>query len=176
MKTINKELFEYEDLIKPENSDVLKKVLIENCTINVDFDWWDFTYDDAKEVGLKITGFGLDRNRHATGEFILSANEVAQNILNNHGETCGTYKTAENFLNEWQPIFDDYMDSDSDNYESNELETQMIEIEDNLLNSLLEDYSIILQNESEYLMSDEAILETIQSNEYTFNEYGKIEY
>lgn len=176
MKTITKELYEYTDLIKPENKKILEKVLNENYNINVDHNWWNFTYDDAKEIGLKITSFDLDRNRHATGGFILSANEVAQNIMNNHGECCQTYKTAESFMNEWQPIFNDYMDSESENYESNDLEQQLIEVEDNFLNSLVEDYSIILQNESEYLMSEKAILETIQANEYTFNEYGKIEY
>ncbi len=40
------------------------------------------------------------------------------------------------------------------------------------LNSLIEDYSIILQKESEYLMSNEAIIETIEANEYEFKANG----
>jgi len=46
------------------------------------------------------------------------------------------------------------------------------EMEDDFLNSLIEDYSIILQNESEYLQSDEAIKETILANDYEFTKDG----
>ncbi len=51
----------------------------------------------------------------------------------------------------------------------------MRELEAAFLKSILEDYSTILQNECEYLMSDEAVTETIQANQYTFTESGKME-
>ena len=31
--------------------------------INVDYEWWEFTYEDAANIGLKITEFDLDRHR-----------------------------------------------------------------------------------------------------------------
>jgi hypothetical protein len=46
------------------------------------------------------------------------------------------------------------------------------DIEDEFLKSLCEDYSIMLQNESEYLQSDAAIIEAINANEYEFLEDG----
>jgi hypothetical protein len=142
--------------------------------INTDFGWWDFIYEDASEIGLKITGFDLDRYRHATGKFTLSAVEVAQNILNNHGEQCGTHKLAEKFLSSHGPIFAEYMDEDSEKYESAETEEELMELEDEFLSDLLEEYSLMLQTEFEYLESDEAIIQTIEANEYEFTENGNI--
>jgi hypothetical protein len=170
MRTITKNIYTFGEL-----SEEAKEKAIENLTyVNVELDWWNSIYYDAKEIGLKITSFNLDRNRHATGELLLSANEVAQNILNNHGETCDTYATARGFMEDWQPIFDEYMNEDSENYESSDLEGQLIDLEDDFRKLLLEDYSIMLQNEYEYLCSDEAIIETIEANEYEFDEYGNM--
>ncbi len=168
-KTIN--LYTFDEL-----SDEAKQTAIDNLSdINVTYDWWQFTYEDAANIGLKITSFDLDRNRHADGEFLLSACEVAQNILNEHGEDCETYKTAENFLNDWQPVFNNYMDESHEDYESSESEEKLNDLESEFLNSLLEDYSIMLQHECEYLQSVEAICETIEANNYFFTEDGQLD-
>jgi hypothetical protein len=60
-----------------------------------DHDWWQTTYEDAENMGLKITSFDLDRNRHAKGCFITNAMECAESILRDHGETCDTYIEAQ---------------------------------------------------------------------------------
>lgn len=170
MKTITINLYQFNEL-----SEEAKQKAVQNLwDINVSFEWWDSTCEDAKNIGLKITSFDLDRNRHAEGHFLLSANEVVQNIFNNHGENCETYKTAQAFMNDWQPVFSSYMDETSENYESRESENKLQEIEENFLNDLLDDYSIILQNECEYLQSDEAIIEAIEANEYYFTIDGKL--
>ena len=170
MRTIQVNLYKFEEL-----SEEAKQKAIENLyDINVYFDWWECTYEDANIIGLRITGFDLDRDRHATGKFTLSACEVAQNILKEHGEKCETYKTASEFLEEWNPIFAEYMDENSEHYESYERQQELIDLENDFLNSLLEDYSIILQKEYEYLMSEEAIIETIEANEYEFYKNGKL--
>lgn len=171
MKTATVTLFAINEL----TDEVKSKVLDKFRDINVNDHWWDSIYDDAKEIGLKITSFNLDRNRHAKGKFLLAANEVAQNILNYHGENCETYKTASSFMEDWQPVFNDYihMDESSKKHESKEVEEELQEMEDSFLDSLLEDYSIILQKEYEYLMEDKAVEETIIANEYQFLENGK---
>jgi hypothetical protein len=169
MKTVTVTLFAINEL----TDEVKSKVLDKFRDINVNDNWWYSIYDDAKEIGLKITSFDLDRNRHANGEILLAANEVAQNILNNHGDSCGTYKTASSFMEDWQPVFNDYMDESSEKYESKEVEEELQEMEDSFLDSLLEDYSIMLQKEYEYLMEDEAVEETLIANEYQFLENGK---
>lgn len=170
MKIIEIKVYPFDEL----PPDIQQKVLSNLFDINVDHEWWDGTYEDAKNIGLKITSFDLERNRHAKGEFMYSAVEVAANILKEHGETCETYKTAEAFLDDYNVVFADYTDENSENYESRELEDQMQDLESDFLESLLEDYSIMLQNECEYLQSEEAVKETIEANEYTFTIEGKM--
>jgi hypothetical protein len=170
MKTIEIKLYKFNEL----SEEAKQKAIERNAYINVEHDWWMFTYEDAANIGLKITGFDLDRNRHATGDFLYSAAEVAANILKEHGEHCETYKTAEKFLDEHNPIFAEYMDESSEHYESYDKEQELMEIEESFLSSLLEDYSMMLQDECEYFQSEEAIIETIEANEYDFTEDGKI--
>lgn len=170
MRIIETKAYKFDEL-----SDDAKQKAIENFyDINVDHEWWEFTLDDAKSIGLKITSFDLDRNKHAKGNFTLSATEVAANIIRDHGDMCETYKTAQNFLDEYNPVFSDYLDENSDNYESRESEEKMQEIEDEFLSSLLEDYANILQKEFEHLTSKEAIVETINANDYEFTEDGNL--
>ena len=170
MRTIEVKIFKFNELNEKAKQNAISNLY----NINIDYNWWEFIYEDAKNIGLKITSFNLDRNRYAKGEFILNAPEVAQNILSNHGKECETYKTAESFLEVWQPIFNAYMDEESEKYESSESEDEMQELEDDFFNSLLEDYSIILQNEFDYLQSDESIIDTIEANEYEFTENGEM--
>ena len=170
MRTIEVKIFKFNEL----NEEAKQNAISNLYNINIDHNWWEFIYEDAKNIGLKITSFNLDRNRYAKGEFILNAPEVAQNILSNHGKECETYKTAESFLEVWQPIFNAYMDEESEKYESSESEDEMQELEDDFLNSLLDDYSIILQNACDYLQSDESIIDTIEANDYEFTEDGEM--
>ena len=170
MRKIEINIFKFNEL----NEEAKQNAISNLYNINIDYNWWEFIYEDAKNIGLKITSFDLDRNRHAKGEFILNAPEVAQNILSNHGKECETYKTAESFLEVWQPIFNAYMDEESEKYESSESEDEMQELEDDFFNSLLEDYSIILQNACDYLQSDESIIDTIEANDYEFTEDGEM--
>ena len=169
MRTIRTKVYKFDELSKEAQNAAINS----NYDINVFFDWWQDTYNDAENIGLKITSFDLDRNRKADGNFLLSANEVAANIFREHGEHCETYKTALDFIELWQPIFNNYMDENHENYESAESESKLIEIEGYFLKSLLEDYSITLQNESEYLQGEEAIKETLIANEYEFLQTGK---
>lgn len=162
MKTISINLYQFSEL-----SEIAQQKAIEKLSdINVDHEWWDNTYEDAKNIGLKITSFDLERRRHAKGEFILTPIEVAGKILSEHGKDCESYKTAHLFMNDFNELIAQN-DSGQKDYDIEELENEF-------LNDLLEDYSIILQNESEYLQSKEAIIDTIQANEYDFTEDGKL--
>jgi hypothetical protein len=170
MRIIETKAYQFDEL-----SDDAKAKAVENLyDLNVDTDWWECIYYDAAQIGLKITSFDIDRNRHAKGEFTLSAAEVMANIFANHGEECETYKTAKAFEEDWQPLFNEYMDELSDKYESQEAEDDLSDMESNFLESLLEDYSIMLQNHYEYQTSEEAIIDTILANEYEFTEEGNL--
>lgn len=151
MKTIEINLYSFEELSK----EVQERVLTVHRNINVEHQWWDSTYEDAKNIGLEITESDWSYRAHAKGIFIIDAIEVAEKIFENHGKECETYKIADRFK-------ELYYKPDAD------IET----LEERFLSDLLNEYGIMLQNESEYLTSDEAIIETIKANEYTFEENG----
>ena len=98
MRTITTtvEAYKFEELSEKAKEKALQKLL----NINLDHNWWDSEYEDAANIGLKLTAFKLDRNKHAEGFFCNSATEVADKIMSEHGNQCETYKTAFNFLNE----------------------------------------------------------------------------
>jgi hypothetical protein len=141
-----------------ELSDEAKEKAIEGLAdINIDHEWWDCTYEDAANVGIKLTEFDIGRGNYCRGEFIDSAEDVAAEIIKGHGESCETHKTATEFLNH---ITED--------------ENERAELNNEFAYSILEDYRIILQKEYEYLTSEDMIIETIKANEYEFTEDGKL--
>jgi hypothetical protein len=167
MRIIETKVFSFNEL----NEDAKEKAIQNLYDINRDFEWWEFTYYDAKEIGLKITSFDLDRNRHAKGEFIFEVKEVINAILSNHGKSCDTYKVAENYKEEIFNLIEKEENLDFRNYD---LEGQISDLENEFLQVLLEEYSIILQRECEYLQSKEAIIESIIANNYEFTEGGEL--
>lgn len=174
MKTVRIKVYKFNEL----NEKAQQKALLDLCYINVEYDWWQFTYDDAKTIGLKITGFDIDRGNYCEGELMQSLSEVCYLIFENHGEHCETYKTAKAYLAEWAKLVKEHSDgvdidkvSEDKEYEFDELAD---ELEEQFRMSLCEDYKIILQHEYEYLTSEEAIKETIIANEYDFTADGKL--
>lgn len=173
MRTIRTKLYKFSELTEKAQQRAMEDL----CSINVDFDWWKSTYEDAANVGIKITSFDLDRSRYADGKFTLSAYEVANKIKANHGENCETHKTAVSFIEDWDKLVKKYSDgitldkvAEDKEYE---FDREADELEEDFRKSILEDYSIILQKECDYLQSFEAIKETIEVNDYEFTQDGK---
>jgi hypothetical protein len=166
MKTITKTitLYKFDELSKEQQ----QKAVDNLRDINVDHDWWEFTYEDAERIGLKITSFDLDRNRHANGELLNAAEDVARKIIEEHGKDTETYKLAEQYLKDYKKIEPLYLADDES------FDDLYSELNTDFLSSLLEEYSVVLQNEYEYLCSDESVIETIEANDYDFTKDGKI--
>lgn len=170
MKTLKIEVYTFDEL----NDDAKEKARDWYRPIAFDGDWWDGIYEDAKQIGLELSSFDLDRNRHAKGKLLKDATEVADLVLKNHGDECETYKTAEAFLRDRDEIVNTAPKDEHGEFENERaLDAKLDECEADFLRSLLEDYSIILQKESEYLSSDEHVDEMIRINEYTFTADGK---
>ena len=174
MKTIETTVFEFGEL-NDKAKDKAREWFRE-CAL--DHDWWDSTYEDAARVGLRITSFDLERNRHAMGEFncIGGARQCAGLILAEHGKACETFKTATAWLADLAKLNAEIEAVDGDDETNCEWELWQDKrglLDDEFLQSILEDYSIILQHEMEYLLSDEQVDESITSNGYTFTEAGK---
>ena len=173
-ETTTRTLYRYDELTEDG-----KRAAIEGLAdINVDHDWWDCLYEDAKTVGIKLTSFDLDRSRGATGNFIEGAEDTANLVIDNHGEPCETYKTSQGYISDRAELVKKYSDGKAINIvsEDNEydFDAECDELDAEYLKSIIEDYSILLQKEYEYLTSDDAIVETIEANEYEFTEDGEL--
>ena len=160
-----------------ELSDKAKESAVNNmANINIDYEWWENTFYDAEHTALlRITSFDTDRD--CSGDFIEYAEDTAKKIIAEHGEQCETYQTATNYLKECAELQQQYpekLDEDLDDLNKYTREQAREEIDDEFLKSILEDYWIILRKEYEYLSSEEAIIETIEANEYEFTEDGEI--
>ena len=164
-KTIN--LYTYDDL-----SESAKDVdLVWYSSGCLDYEWWDCVYDVAKQVGLKITSFDLDRNRHACGSLQKTIYQSLSAIRANHGKDCDTFKLAEEYDAKLTALGAEPQDSEAYDTWTDAIEDLTAQFE----KDLLEEYSIMLQKEYEYQTSREVLEESIRANEYTFRENGKRE-
>lgn len=175
MKTKTIITYNFSELSEKAKQNAINK----NYDCNTFIDWWDHIYDDAKSIGLKITGFNINRERNAQGDFIETPYQVATLIRANHGLETETYGTAfcytlelEQQANniESQTKKDPKYDPDFDL----SLAVRRSETEKWFLNQLLQDYAIILEKEFYHQTSKESIIETIEANEYQFLENGEL--
>ena len=142
----------------------------------LDHDWWDSIYDDAANIGLKITSFDTDRGNSIEGDYTDSPEKCAAKILKDHGPDTDTHKLAEAFLLDRQALQEKYdaaYEADEDWRVTRKIEESIGELEDEFKRAILEEYLSILKKEVEYQMSDEAIDEMIEANEYEFLSDGK---
>lgn len=125
--------------------------------INVDHEWWDGVSMDLENIHCKLIGFDTDRGNYC--ELSLDyETSVIEAILKNHGESCETYRIAKEYESK-------ILDSDGNIDE---------DVAKEFKQELQEEYLAILRREYEYLTSEEAIRETIEANEYEFNEKGEL--
>lgn len=164
-KTIN--LYEFKEL--PE--ELRQKVLEKYWDINVDHDWWDSIYWNAEELGVKITGFDIDRPNYCNIDLQDSCYSISKNIISTYNPESDLYKLADSFLTDYDKAREDFP-SDQDDFEDSEQYKDLIK---EFENSLSEEFLSFLKSSYEYLTSEVAIKETLEANEYTFNESGEID-
>jgi hypothetical protein len=156
MRKITIKVYPYSEL-----SDKSKANAIDNLhDINVDFGWWDGTYDDAKNIYCEISGFDLGRGNSIEFKGTEYAVTIAEKVISEHGEKCDTYNLAKEFLANHSEDATDIDTNDS--------------LKESFIKSLGECYLEILKTEYGYRMSKEAILETVEANEYEFNADGTL--
>jgi hypothetical protein len=174
MRTVRTKVYTFEEL----NETAQQTAINSNSSINVNYDWWINTYSDAENIGLKITSFELDRNKNAKGHFVTDAFNCATKIISEHGAECKTFLISSEFMLKWAEIVKAH--SNGKNIfkvaEGQELsfDEKADELEGIFLDDILSAYADILQDECEYLQSDEAIKETLISDECEFTKNGNI--
>ncbi len=163
-------VYKFEELTE----EAKEKAIEAMSDINTGHEWWTNVYDDALNIGIKITSFDIDRASYCKGNFIDDACFTAHKVIDEHGEHCETYKTAESFLKERDEIIETAeKDENGDFVDEYELDQKLNDVEEEFLKSICEDYRINLSKEYEYLTSKEAITETIKSNDYDFTIEGE---
>jgi hypothetical protein len=146
--------------------------------VNVEFDWWESAYEDAANVGIEIREFDIDRGSYCKVKFPAdSAYEVATKIMQDHGSVCDTYQTAKAFIQEWDDLVKHYSNGVEIDKVAEGNEYEFDEAADNLetefMSDIAQDYLKLLRDEYEYLTSKEAVIDTIEANDYQFTEDGK---
>jgi len=147
MRTIEVKLYTFNELSEEAKNKALEKL----AEINVNYEWYEYIYEDAKSIGLNITEFDVDYRYNIEGKLTEELPTVVKAILANHGDTTDTYTLAMQYKNK----------HGDDN-------------EDKFLKELLQCYFKMLQDDYRYLTSEEAIIETILANEYEFLDNGKL--
>jgi hypothetical protein len=170
MKTIQVNLYQFDEL---ENK-VRDKVLIDELYINVEDNWWEAVYEDAKNIGLKLTGFDIDRAQYCTGEWMRDALFTAGEVTEQHGENTPTFLATKLFWSAQNDLLATCPKDGNGEPECPEaVEDQMDTNEANYLKHLLRLYLQMLNKEYDYLVSDTAIRETIEVNQYWFTADGE---
>ena len=171
MKTIQLRLYQFDEL--PEQGK--QKAICDNADFNVNYNWWDIVYEDSRNIGLKITGFDLDRAHYCNAEFTQDAIYTAKQITANHGEQCDTYHIATDFQQSRDLVVTTWPKDETGEFEQvDELDEALDNCEDRFLQSLSKAYLRILDNEYDHLTSEEAIADSLTANDYWFTADGKM--
>jgi len=163
IETTTRELYKFEELTEESQN----KAIIGLHYINVDHDWWDCTYDEAKELGCEISAFDIGRGNSINFKFVDNSADVAEKIIKTHGESCDTYILSKAYLK-------DYKKLDQCLTGCMICEESLEELEIEFSRAIGEEYLHMLRREYEYLSGDEAIKETIVCNDYEFTKQGEL--
>lgn len=147
MKTIEIKAYEFSEL----NKKAKDKVLCDFIDINTDYDWWDIVYDEFDYLGLKVNTFDIYRQTIDI-DFKNDIKEFCNNVVNDWNDT--------DMVN----ICDDYLVNENNPNKENESYYKRL-IADEVLTTLANEYY--------YQTTNEAIIDTLEANEYLFTENGK---
>jgi hypothetical protein len=176
MRTIEIQAYKFNEL----DEQTKQKVIEDNIHINVEFDWWDCTYETLRECGIKVNSFDIGRRQECEIEFLEEGYSVARNIVDTFGEAMEIVKDAKNFIKDRDILVKKYGEgNDIDGYSVkeelyDEFDEEESILEDEFKRELSVEILHWLRDEYEHLTSEEAIVETIEANEYEFTEEGKL--
>jgi hypothetical protein len=163
MKTIEIKVYRFEELDKQT-----KEKVIENYRyINVDNTfWYDCIKEEFNSLGLEIKEFDLDRGNYAK-IYIDNFEDTSNYIIKEFGDSVLIKQTAKNYINEYEKIQANFK-------EDEDVEREVELLDDQYEKEYSEDILSYLRSSYDWEISDEAITETIEANEYDFTADGKI--
>jgi hypothetical protein len=163
MKTIEIKVYRFEELDKQT-----KEKVIENYRyINVDNTfWYDCIKEEFNSLGLEIRSFDLDRGSFAEIH-IEDFEETSKNIIEEFGDNVPIQKTAKNYIDEFNKIQANFK-------EDEDIERELEILDEKYQREYSEDILSYLRSSYDWEISDEAIYQTIEANDYDFTTDGKI--
>ena len=163
MKTIKIKVYKFDELEKQT-----KEKVIENYRyINVDNTfWYDCIKEEFNSLGLEIQEFNLDRGNYAK-IYIDNLEETSKKIIEEFGDSVLIKQTAKNYINEYEKIQANFK-------EDEDIEREVELLDEQYEKEYSEDILSYLRSSYDWEISDEAITETIEANDYDFTTDGKI--
>ena len=93
MKQILVNLYKFSELSETAQ----KKAIEKQYDISIDYEWWDFIYDDARRIGLKINAFDIYR-KSIDITYEDNPDDVANAIFKEFGEGVDIYRYAKEYI------------------------------------------------------------------------------
>ena len=163
MRTIEIKVYKFEELDKQTQ----EKVIENYRYINVeDSSWYYWIQEDFSRLGLEIQEFDLDRGNYAK-IYIDNFEDTSKNIIEYFGDSVLIKQTAKNYLDEFNKIQANFK-------EDEDIERELEILDEEYEKEYSEDILSYLRANYEYEISDQAIIETIEANDYDFTNNGKI--
>jgi len=160
-----------------ELSEKAKNAAIEDFRyINVEFEWWDFLYNDAKELlNIDIEAFDLGRSNYVNFKFKskFKSNNIDLDFYKGVNTLFTGYET-DDILNNIQKYINDFDKLDNlDEFTVDEIEDKLEPLYDSILKDLESLFLRYLKDQCEYLTNDEQIIEYFEMMGTEFLESGK---
>lgn len=150
------------------------KAIDKDRYILVNHNWWQDTMQDAKTVfGINIKSFDFERGQKIDIEFMDNLENIANKIIQEWGLNTALNKDAHCYLESRSKILTEAeKDEDGEILDSELLEEKLDENDNSFKDDIGNTFLKMLEQEFEWLISDECIGEMLESNDYEFLENG----
>ena len=162
-----------------------ERALNELRYINVEYDWWEDSYDTiraaGKLIGLEIDGIYFDTDSYCIFDaYYRYARGAVKAVKAEFSRATDLHEVARDLQALQRRHFYSLSCNVASQRDTNSYQCfrfgEDYECED--LGDIIDDFAhwarVLLRDEYEYLTSDEAVKETIEANEYEFTEAGKL--
>jgi len=139
------------------------------------FGWWEDTILDAKlSFGINIKSFEFETSQKIDIEFSETLEKIAKEIIAQWGDNTALNKDAHCYLQSRQKTYAEAeKDENGDVLDSELLEEKLDENDNAFKDDICQTYLNMLEEEFEWLISDECIGDHLQGMECEFLENGK---
>ena len=149
MKTIKINVYPFSELSEAAKN----KALDYQRMINVNCQWYETVYAQAKTLGIEIEDFELGENYFCYIDLIKPVNTIISKILKTQSEDTALYLLAKEYTSILAGLYDESLEG----------------VEHRFMFALRDLYLDILRKQYRHLTSDKEVQKAIESNQFTIN-------